>query len=1128
MQTDNLATELISKGQAESDSDVLERARARRAAREQQTTTEQAPKPKEGDDKNPLERAGAIAVDIGGGIVEIPGAVLHGARDAIQETLDLGAALDQQTADLVGYWPALQITNEAGDLDVKFTNLKGKKSKAPQLPEGPTQDTQTGKIVESVAQFGTGFLGAKKLTAAAGLLKNAGPITSAAINGAITDFAAFDGNDGRLADLVAQVPGLGELVPEFMKTSEDEGELTGRLKNTLEGAGVGLAFDFALTSLRALRAQRNAQKALKEVQDKVVTVKAAEEARAVQVDETVKKINGNPSGNRVTKVVTDGPGDFEQWKPNLARINSSEDIQATIEELIKKNQYGIDDARRGYVSNMSRDAQASTINAWDVIKSRRVGDALSDAETRAVQDLWIASVENVREAAQAYRAAANEGTSFSLQRAMKVSEEITKHVHGARAEAGRSLAAWRTIGTGNSFQRMKEIQDAIAMGGLDAGKLDDMAARISMLGDEQIGDLAKVIDETSRRGIDAFGEAWRFMLLSNPKTHVVNGLGNTSVIMHDIIETAFAGRLGRLLGDDIAGELVEEAAVKTTALRTAVADQFKYFAQNRKFNNMGVVVGKIDAPRPRAVSAAVFDQNPDTMIGKSLDTIGKVLSIPQDALGGADDFFKGVNFHVELSGRAHRIAMDEVRLGTLAREDIGKRMADLVTDPPNDLWEHARLASQTRTFTKPPKRGGIVEKVVGARTWMNSGGLPIGHILLPFINTPANIMKYTFDRTPFGYNLLRHELAQGGKDAALAQAKIALGTSGIFLAADMASNGMVSGGGPASSSERQALERTGWQPYSIKMGDTWVRYDRFDPIGNMLGMGADAHEILANRGFDDGEDQELFAVWGSMIGRVGKALLSESYLTGAADFVNVVQDSDRYGPNYMRRLLSSMTVPAGAAEIRRQLDPQMREISTTLDAIKNRTPGMSDTLAPRRDLWGRPQTYQSHIGMAYDALSPFIARKIDPEPIDTELLRLRYFPAMPDRSITVPYKEAGRNVSVSLRNSPEIYSRYVELAGNEAKVFPGKRGTKDFLNDMVASSAYERLADGAEAIPGSKAYQIRKAMNHSKKIASVMLYQEFRSELNDMAARQVAREDAERARQEEEAGMAALEALSQQ
>ena len=696
---------------------------------------------------------------------------------------------------------------------------------------------------------------------------------------------------------------------------------------------------------------------------------------------------------------------------------------------------------------------------------------------------------------------------------------------GARAEAGRILDSWK-IPAGDSFKRMKEIEDILAGSGATTKQADDMAKRIAMLGDEHVGELDKTIDMLSRRGVDAFGEAWRFALLSNPKTHLVNAIGNTSVMVYDIVETSFAGHLGKLLGDDVAAELVEEAAIKSQAMRTAVVDQFKYFAKNKKFNNMGVVVGKIDAPRPRPVSAEAFGQASNTPLGASLDAIGKVLSVPQDMLGGADDFFKGVNFHMEVSSGAQRIAMDEARIGLLAREDISKRVAELVSDPPNDLWEQARLAAQTKTFTKPPAPGGPVQSVINLRTWMNSGGLPIGHILLPFINTPANIMKFTFDRTPFGYRLLRHELAKGGKDAALAHAKIGLGTSGIFLAADMAANGQISGGGPTNPSERRALERTGWQPYAVKMGDTWVRYDRFDPIGNMLGMGADAHEILANRGYDDGEDKELFAVWGSMIGRVGKALLSESYLTGTADFVNVVQDSDRYGPNYLRRLLSSALVPAGAAELRRQVDPEMREIASTLDAIKNRTPGMSDSLPARRDLWGREQTYQSHIGVAYDALSPFIARKIDPEPIDSELLRLRYFPSMPDRSISVPYQ--GRNVSVSLKNSPEIYSRMVELAGNDAKVFPKDTGALEFLNEFVESSAYERLADGAEPTPGTKAYAIRKVISASRKAASQMVYREYRSELTAMAERQVLREEQERARQEEAAALEAAQALAAQ
>ena len=60
--------------------------------------------------------------------------------------------------------------------------------------------------------------------------------------GAVTDFAVFGGHDGRLTDLIKASPGLQDAVEDYvgwMQTHDDDSEVWGRLKNSLEGAGIG-------------------------------------------------------------------------------------------------------------------------------------------------------------------------------------------------------------------------------------------------------------------------------------------------------------------------------------------------------------------------------------------------------------------------------------------------------------------------------------------------------------------------------------------------------------------------------------------------------------------------------------------------------------------------------------------------------------------------------------------------------------------------------------------------------------------------------------------------------------------------------------------------------------------------
>lgn len=42
------------------------------------------------------------------------------------------------------------------------------------------------------------------------------------------------------------------------------------------------------------------------------------------------------------------------------------------------------------------------------------------------------------------------------------------------------------------------------------------------------------------------------------------------------------------------------------------------------------------------------------------------------------------------------------------------------------------------------------------------------------------------------------------------------------------------------------LYATGWQPYSVRIGDTWYSYARLEPLGLLLGIAADMKENASN------------------------------------------------------------------------------------------------------------------------------------------------------------------------------------------------------------------------------------------------------------------------------------------
>jgi hypothetical protein len=192
----------------------------------------------------------------------------------------------------------------------------------------------------------------------------------------------------------------------------------------------------------------------------------------------------------------------------------------------------------------------------------------------------------------------------------------------------------------------------------------------------------------------------------------------------------------------------------------------------------------------------------------------------------------------------------------------------------------------------------------------------------------------------------------------------------------------------------------------------------------------------------------------------------------------------------MARLRSFVgsAVPAGVASVDRATDPYQRAVYSMLDAIKARTPGLSETLPPLRDVWGDPIKHESGMGKAYDLLSPFATRQPTDSPIDKEIVRLGANVNLPAANVSF-----GQGASVDLRKTPEIYSRYVELAGNAYKDPAWGLGAKDLLNQIVSGShplspVYNMKSDGPD---GMKAEMIKGIMNQYREGAKQQLLSEY-------------------------------------
>lgn len=1093
-----------------------------------------------------------VLKDVGQGIVETPAAAIGGAVKGINEAVDmldsLGDAITQKVGGPAwtpeggiqwvapGQWDATQGTGAQADM------IGGRRVINPT----PEPDSATGKFVEGVSQFLTGMAVGGRALKGAKMAEVGGGAVQAAARGAISDFAFFDGKEADLSTLIQGTP-LANPVSAMLAVDKDDPELVGRLKRAAEGVGLGALTDGLLTAVRAIRTAKKARPATQVAED-------PEAAQAGVAREQYRGIAGDPEGDvyRTARPGADpraklseagaemdaagtGPKRLgeapERVGLNMARVNTPDDIAEILTRTEDLNQDGLARAV-GYRSWAEANAASGGIDGYKLLMQRQAGRAFTDSEALAARKTDLAAWGSVRDAARAYQEMPTPAAAAALRETWVKAYAIHKELLGARAEAARALAVWRmTIDQADAKAAFRQMDAMFNAGGKETA--EEIAKRVMLL--DAVADpeaAAKFLEKSwMARGRDALAEAYQGALLSSPKSQVVNFLGNSVNLLYAMMERAAAGRLSAMVHPDDAIQ-ASEAAFMGLGAREGIRDALRYAAKVLVANartgaaslvkdvdglkraladkeaaraDLLAMTGRKDEvfePRFTARNLGVEDV---PVAAQAVDAVGGLLRSFGGAMAFQDDLFKLVNHRAELYALASRQVAGELREGAVTRDLAGQRIAELVTSPPEEMLDMARRAAEDRTFTAPP--GKAASWLLSGRRLMNSGPLPVGTILMPFVNTPANLMGYAFRRTPLAplFKRYRDAVAAGGAEAHLARTQMAMGTMVMLLLSDYAASGMVTGGAPADPAQRELWRRSGIQPYSIKIGDKWVAYNRLDPVGTVMSLGADMAQLFAETPLenDDQTVEDVFEAVAATGGAIGQTVLNKTTLTGVSSLIEYLDDPQRYGESWLGSLLSPL-VPNAVRDLERIKDPYLREASNVVDRLLGRVPGASEKLPAKIDLWGDPIRQTSDLGGLYDAFVPVPVTSEHQAPIDKELLRLHADIGMPARQISVD------GTSVSLRNRPDIYNDLVRTAAQEVRLPQYYDMTlKEYLNALVTDQIYdaelyhERLDSrgSTRRDDGEKVDMIRSVVRKYREAAGDEIRERYARDLAEMSDR---------------------------
>ena len=943
--------------------------------------------------------------------------------------------------------------------------------------------TGTGRFTRSVAQFLTGFIPALKGLRAVGVTGAVGSVAASAI----ADFATRDPHEKRLSNLWQEAGLPQNVLTDYLAADPSDSATEGRFKSALESVVTGATLEGMVHAGRALRAARQVAKAQAAAAGKA-TAMAALKAQYGEVTEAMATKAFGDSARPLVEAVskkaekavqaTKGmrpddliggrgvidAGDMSLYV-NFRRIAEPGDVKAVIAEMAEKFKGSIKEAQRGTITHRETLALADDLGL-DVgtLLTRQKGQALNAEQLVAARKLWGASAENLLEAARKAAAPnAGELDQFAFRRMLAVHHAVQAEVLGARAEAARALGSWR-IPAGGGVEQAKAIKDVIEASG-GSGMTQDLAARIAILAEHGgPGAVAKFVEKSwAATTTDAVREVWVNGLLSNPTTHAVNTMSNLATVSQQILERNVAARIGELKG---AADGVQpgEATAMAYGTVTSIKDAFRLAAKALRTGESGMALGKIDLPRQKALSAEAFRLGSQTGMGRFVDFLGEAARIPGRFLGAEDEFFKTIGYRAELHAQALRTAVGEGLKG----DALKARVASLVANPPENIRMAAVDTALYATFSQTP--GAVGQAFLKMRE-----KVPAVTFVLPFIKTPVNIARYTFERTPFAplVGQWRADLAAGGARADLAMARMATGTAIVLTAMDYADSGIVSGKGPTDPGEREAMMRQGWQPYSLKVGERWYSYNRADPFGSLMGFAADVSERVNRGEIQEDDVDEWGEVMAMGIAAVSQTAINKTYLRGVAEIVTAIEEAGKGresgSERYVSNLLASFTpYTALVGNVERVVDPTVRESANPWETIQARVAGLSDKLPPKRNLWGEEIRAESGLGKAYDFFSPVQSREIKPSPVDSEIMRLAPGAAGDNVDGAAPQRIGKRanfdGVQVNFKDWPKVYDEYVRLAGNDLKHPAWKLGAKDYLDAVIEgkhpiSAVYKTMSD---------------------------------------------------------------------
>ena len=454
-----------------------------------------------------------------------------------------------------------------------------------------------------------------------------------------------------------------------------------------------------------------------------------------------------------------------------------------------------------------------------------------------------------------------------------------------------------------------------------------------------------------------------------------------------------------------------------------------------------------------------------------------------------------------------------------------------------DLNDYSAMDELTRNWIDPSIKtaeevtfsgdlgvaGQAIQRAVGA--------LPGGFIVAPFIRTPTNILKFAFSRimnpaqiafeqgrmlVDKKYKQRVTDLIEKGLPAnenvrlsfieelnavkpdrtpdylrrAEARGKMATGVfmNTALLTTVFAFKDRINGGGPKDFKQRQAWQAAGNMPYSIKVGDKWISYQRLDPIASMVGVYADMADLLDDNKLDSigtSDASRVFSAFGLTLARNAT---NKSYLAGIDKFMDVVFEPEgttaaEYAGSVVAGFIPNIFNQGQSIAG----DMELKEVRGFWDVLQKRIPGVSQALDLKRNIIGEPvvQEYFEGVAGIINPLNPIMWGGKENDEVLFELARVGH-------GFTAPSTKLDGLIELTnfqKSNGRSAHDRWMEL---HSKVKLNGLTLRQALAKLIKNKQYQALDDSSfSGLPSPRVRYLSRVINRYRSKAKQEMLNEF-------------------------------------